>query len=270
MLVILVLASAASVPTGAGRRLRASARRLAVVLVLSTVVLGAGAWVVSQLVSDRVPAHGVLALGVAPTEIATIALTALAGGEVAVTAALLTSSTVISVLIAGPVLAFEAGGNLNASRVLVDLTLIVALPMLVGLVSRPFVARSKGATAAREPMSMLAVVVLVALVASQVHFTRSYVGVAVALVCFIAVSTASGYAIARLGPADEGTAIMLSTSIRDFATSRSRAELQRVRLVPPPQVHSGSTGSSSSVGGRSSPAGSGTRRGLLPDLPIPW
>src|SRR5665213_302371 len=50
VLVILVLASAASVPTGAGRRLRASARRLAVVLVLSTVVLGAGAWVVSQLV----------------------------------------------------------------------------------------------------------------------------------------------------------------------------------------------------------------------------
>ena len=35
--------------------------------------------------------------------------------------------------------------------------------------------------------------------------------------CFIAVSTVSGYAIARLGPADEGTAIMLSTSIRDFA-----------------------------------------------------
>jgi predicted Na+-dependent transporter len=217
VLAFLVLTSAASVPTGTRQRLRANAGRLAVVLALSTVALGFSAWAVSHLVSDRELAHGVLALGVAPTEIATIALTALAGGAVAVTAALLTTSTVISVLIAGPVLAIEAGGNVNATKVLVDLVVIVAVPMLLGLASRRFVTRSERLGGSLEPLSMLAVVVLVALVASQVHFTSDYATVLVALIVFIAASTVAGAAISRLAPADVGVAVLLSTSIRDFA-----------------------------------------------------
>lgn len=77
-LVVLVLASATSVQAGAARRLRDSAGRLAAVLGVSSVALGASAWAVSHLVGDRVLRHGVLALGVAPAEIATIALTTLA------------------------------------------------------------------------------------------------------------------------------------------------------------------------------------------------
>lgn len=217
VLVILVLASAATVPAGAGGRLRSSATMLALVLVLTTIALATSAWIVSHLVSNSELAHGVLALGVAPTEIATIALTALAASDVAITAALLVSSTVVSVVIAGPILAFEAGGRVNASSVLVDLTLIVALPMVVGLAGRRLAARSARLMSSVEPVSMVAVVVLVALVASQVRLTRDYVIVAFALVCFIALSTARGIALSRLAPGRERAAIALSISIRDFA-----------------------------------------------------
>ena len=116
VLAFLVLASGMAVPTGAGKQLRAGAGRLAIVITLSTITIGVAAWAVSHLVTDQVLAHGVLALGVAPTEIATIALTALAGGAVAVTATLLTTSTLVSVLIAGPVLAVEAGRSVDATE----------------------------------------------------------------------------------------------------------------------------------------------------------
>ena len=217
VLAFLVLTSGASVPRGAGQRVRDGAGRIAMVIALSTAALGFSAWAVSHLVNDRVLAHGVLALGVAPTEIATITLTALAGGAVAVTAVLLTTSTVISVVIAGPVLAYEAGGHVDATKVLVDLVVVVAVPMMVGLTSRRLVTRSGRLSASLEPLSMLAVVVLVALVAGQVHLTSDYATVSLAMVLFIAASTVGGVAIARIGRADEAVAILLSTSIRDFA-----------------------------------------------------
>ena len=217
VLAFLVFASGASVPTGAGQRLRTRAGRLATVVALSSITVGVTAWAVSHLVTDQVLAHGVLALGVAPTEIATIALTALAGGAVAVSATLLTTSTVVSVLIAGPVLALEAGGTVHATNVLFDLVVVVGIPMIVGLTSRRYVNRSVRVTVALEPLSMLAVVTLVALVASQVHLTSEYTTVAVALVLFIVASTVAGSVISRLMPGDDAVAILLTTSIRDFA-----------------------------------------------------
>jgi len=136
---------------------------------------------------------------------------------VAVTAALLIASTAVTVAIAGPVLAVEAGGDVKAIGVVVDVALVAGLPMLVGLAGRSLVRRSRRLTAVLEPVPIVAVVALVALVASQVHLARAYVGVTVALIGFIAASTAAGAVVARLAPPPEATAIVLSTSIRDFA-----------------------------------------------------
>jgi len=134
-----------------------------------------------------------------------------------VTAALLIGSTAVTVAFAGPVLALEAAGSAKAGHVVVELALIVGLPMLAGLAGRRLARRSRRLTALLEPLAIMAVVMLVALVASQVHLAHHYIGVAAALVCFIAASTAAGVAVGRLMPAPEATAVLLSTAIRDFA-----------------------------------------------------
>ncbi len=53
---------------------------------------------------------GVTTIGLAPCEIASIATTAMAGGDVALAGGLLVGSTVLTVLLAGPILAAAAPG----------------------------------------------------------------------------------------------------------------------------------------------------------------
>src|ERR1700760_2468098 len=77
-------------------------RRIAVVLPVSTAGLPALAWPASQLISDPVLRAGVQPPGVAPAEVATVALCVIAGGEAAVCATLLAASTIIAVVAAGP------------------------------------------------------------------------------------------------------------------------------------------------------------------------
>src|SRR5204863_456023 len=70
----------------------------------TTVILPVLAWLASRLVSGPALQGGVMAAGVAPVEVASVALTGLAGGEVVVAAGLLIASTLLTVLLAGPIL----------------------------------------------------------------------------------------------------------------------------------------------------------------------
>src|SRR6185437_1166213 len=79
-------------------------RRISVVLVVSTVTLPALAWAASQLIGGEQLRAGMQSVGVAPAEVATVALCVIAGGEAAVCAVLLVASTIITVLGAGPIL----------------------------------------------------------------------------------------------------------------------------------------------------------------------
>jgi hypothetical protein len=56
---------------------------MAFVLAVTTVTLPAFAWLASQLVSSPVLRGGILAAGVAPAEVASVALTGLAGSQAA-------------------------------------------------------------------------------------------------------------------------------------------------------------------------------------------
>src|SRR6185312_16456517 len=94
-------------------------RRIAVVLAVSTAALPALAWAASQLIADPVLRSGMQAAGVAPAEVATVALCVMAGGEAAVCAALLAGSTVLTVLTAGPALSLlGARANVPAASLL--------------------------------------------------------------------------------------------------------------------------------------------------------
>ena len=75
----------------------------------SVTVLPALSWAVAHLVPAGPLRDGVLVTGLAPCEIASVATTALAGGEAAVAAGVLVGSTLATVILAAPILTLEAG-----------------------------------------------------------------------------------------------------------------------------------------------------------------
>jgi predicted Na+-dependent transporter len=138
-----------------------------------------------------------------------------------VAAALLVASVVVSVVVAGPILSLLAGVSVSSGHVLVTLVLVVGLPLAAGLVVRRLVDLSAPPTAAdtSDIVSIVAVLVLVELVASQVHLSSSYAAVAGVLVAVIAVSAGVGLLLSRLFPSGAALAVLLHVSMRDFAVA---------------------------------------------------
>ena len=114
-LAVLVFSTGAAMTFGEMGAIRASARRLAVVLPVTTAGLPLIAWLASHLVSGVALRGGILSAGIAPAEVASVALTGLAGGDAVLAAGLLAMSTIVTVLLAGPILSI-AGAHSEASQ----------------------------------------------------------------------------------------------------------------------------------------------------------
>jgi predicted Na+-dependent transporter len=199
---------------------RTAGRRLAVVLPATTAGLPVLAWLDSHLVSGAAARGGILSAGVAPAEVASVALTGLAGGDAVLAAGLLAASTILTVLLAGPILSL-AGAHSAASQLslLVTLALVVALPLVLGSALRsadPFGGREQPLTRVLGTVSLL---VLLWQVASQIEVRASEAGVLLALLAYLAGGAALGWLLARGAPAKRRTAIVLTTAMRDFAVA---------------------------------------------------
>ena len=105
------------------------------------------------------------------------------------------------------------------------LAAVVALPLAAGIVVRW---RLPTAVAARaeKPAALAALVtvaLLVALIAAEVHLSARYLSVGLALVAFLAGSACLGWLLGlRSGPAARA-ALLLTTSMRDFAIAAGLA-----------------------------------------------
>ncbi len=230
LLVILVFATAVTIDPGALRRLARSWRRVAVAVLAGVTVLPALSWAVAQLVPAGPLRDGVLVAGLAPCEIASVATTALAGGEAAIAAGVLIGSTLATVLLAAPLLTLEAGhASFSPAGVIVNLAVIVALPLAAGIALRcliPITARllsADGAQRAASITAIAAVAALVALVAAEVRLSASYGAVAAALALFIAGSAVAGRLLGAWSSRPAGAALLLTTSMRDFAIAAALA-----------------------------------------------
>ena len=230
LLVILVFATAVTIDPEALRRLTRSWRRVAVTVLAGITVLPALSWVVAQLVPAGPLRDGVLVVGLAPCEIASVATTALAGGEAAVAAGVLIGSTLATVLLAAPILTLEAGrANFSPAGVITNLAVVVALPLAAGIALRcliPVTARmlaTDGAQRAASRTAIAAVAVLVALVAAEVRLSASYGAVAAALALFLAGSAVVGRLLGARSSRPAGAALLLTTSMRDFAIAAALA-----------------------------------------------
>jgi predicted Na+-dependent transporter len=229
-LVVLVAATAAGIDPDALRRLARAWRRVLVTVAAGITVLPALSWAVAQLVPSGPLRDGVLVAGLAPCEIASVATTGLAGGEAAVAAGVLIGSTLATVLLAAPVLTLEAGrGGFSPGALIGNLALVVALPLAAGLTARCLVpatrrvlATQRAETAASRT-ALAAVAVLVALVAAEVRLSAGYAAVAGALLLFLAGSAVLGRLLAARSTRAVGAALLLVTSMRDFAIAAALA-----------------------------------------------
>jgi predicted Na+-dependent transporter len=230
LLVILVLATAVTIDPGALRRLTRTWRHIAVAILAGVTVLPALSWAVAQLVPAGALRDGVLVVGLAPCEIASVATTALAGGEAAVAAGVLIGSTLATVLLAAPVLTLEAGrASFSTVGVIANLAVVVMLPLAAGIALRgwiPATRRFLAADAAQRAAgwtAIAAVAVLVALVAAEVRPSASYGAVAAALLLFLAATAAVGRLLSARSDRPVGAALLLTTSMRDFAIAAALA-----------------------------------------------
>jgi predicted Na+-dependent transporter len=222
-LAVLVFCTGTSMTFAEMGAVRTAGRRLAVVLPATTAGLPVLAWAASHLVSGAAARGGILSAGVAPAEVASVALTGLAGGDAVLAAGLLAASTVLTVLLAGPILSL-AGAHSSASQLslLVTLALVVALPLAAGAGLRsldPFGGREQPLARVLGTVSLL---VLLWQVASQIQVRAGEAAVLLALLAYLAGGAALGALLARGGSATTGerrTAIVLTTAMRDFAVA---------------------------------------------------
>ena len=219
-LAVLVFCTGTSMTFAEMGAVRTAGRRLAAVLAVTTAGLPVLAWLASHLVSGAAARGGILAAGVAPAEVASVALTGLAGGDAVLAAGLLAASTILTVLLAGPILSL-AGAHSAASQLslLVTLALVVALPLALGSALRsadPFGGREQPLTRVLGTVSLL---VLLWQVASQIEVRSGEASVLLALLAYLAGGAALGWLLARGAPTERRTAIVLTTAMRDFAVA---------------------------------------------------
>jgi BASS family bile acid:Na+ symporter len=224
LLAMLVLATAVTIEPAALRRIAGAWRSLAVALAAGITVLPLLSWAVAFLTPPGPLRDGLLTVGLAPCEIASVATTAMATGDAAFSAGVLIGSTLTTVTLAGPVLTLEAGhAGVSPGGIVVNLALVVALPLTAGIAVRwrvPAVARL------RQPAGITAVItvaLLVALIAAEVHLSARYLAVAIALVAFLAGSAMLGWLLGLRSRRPAQAALLLTTSMRDFAIAAGLA-----------------------------------------------
>ena len=223
-LAVLVLSTAVAIPPGAYRGLAAGAGRLVAAIVSAALVLPALSWAASRLVTTLALRRGVLVVGLAPAEVASVATASLAGGDAAVAAGVLVGSTLVTVAAAGFGLRLlGAAGSIGAVALLTNLVLVVGAPMVLGVAIRARMTLSARQEAAAERLSVGIVTLLVWLVASQVRLSTSYFQVAAALLLFLAGSALLGLVLGLRTPAPVATALLLTASMRDFAIAAAIA-----------------------------------------------
>ena len=219
-LAVLVFATGLTLRLADLAAVRTGWRRVAVALAVSSAVLPGLAWAASRLIGDPVLRSGMQTVGVAPAEVATVALCAIAGGEAAVCAVILAASTVVTVLAAGPVLALAgAAASGPAAGLLGTLLAVVALPLAAGLGLRAAWPPGPRAGPAVRIVTVAALLVLLWQVASQIRLDAGYLRVIAALAVFLAGSAVLGGLLSARLPACRAVAVLLPVAMRDFAVA---------------------------------------------------
>lgn len=228
-LAVLVLATAVTISPAALGRIATAWRSLVLALLVGVSVLPALSWAVSRIAPAGPLRDGLAIVGLAPCEIASVATTAMAGGDAALSAGVLIGSTLTTVIFAGPILRLEAAssgpgqGTVSPGGIIASLALVVALPLAAGIALRarvPSVARYERPA---QVTALVTVALLVALIAAEVHLSAGYLPVGAGLVSFCLGSAVIGWVLGLRSGRPARAALLLTTSMRDFAIAAGLA-----------------------------------------------
>jgi predicted Na+-dependent transporter len=226
LLAALVLLTAIQIDPGELAQLK---RRFAIILALAVGVLLADtalAWIVSRPFAGTTR-DGILSLGLASTEVASVGLIGLAGGETVFALGILTVSLVASAIL-GPLLAgalAHTTGHGGSLAILGRFALVVLLPLALGLVIRGVRPQLKTIEDQANGLSALTVCVLLYAAVSGVSGSHELLTELLGGSIFITVASAFGIGLAYglHARAVDPTVIVFTTGLRDFAVAATLA-----------------------------------------------
>jgi ACR3 family arsenite efflux pump ArsB len=133
---------------------------------------------------------------------------------------ILVASTVVTVLAAGPILSvMGASVTVSSAGLLTTLAVVVALPLAAGAALRAIWSPGKRLDALVRIVTVVALLVLLWQVASEIRLDAAYTRVIAALVAYIAGSALLGRVLSLRLPAGRAAAVMLPVAMRDFAVA---------------------------------------------------
>lgn len=219
LLAALVLVTALDIDPRELLAVHARRRLIASLVVVPFVLLGLAGWGLGQLVHGATRI-GVLALGLSPTEVASVGLIGLMSGPAELAIATLAGSLVLAAVAGPPLLALLAGGthDAHALALLGRFALVVILPLIAGLLlraGRASIARHGDALSGAGSL-LVCLLVYASLSATNGGALGSALVISAA---FLAVSAALAAAALRLGVGS----LTLTIGMRDFAVAAALA-----------------------------------------------
>jgi len=224
LLALLVLATALGISFADLRRLRDHASEVAFLSVAPLVALGALAWVIGRPFAPPVR-DGLLAVGLASSEIASVGLVALARADATIALGAVSGSLVASALIGPLAIGALAGASAhgNPGPLLARFSLVVIVPLIAGVAIRSRGPRIAGADPEREGVAALTVAVLIYAALSGTHGAHHLAAALLASVAFLAVSAALAELWRRRASAATAVPGALTIAMRDFAVAAALA-----------------------------------------------
>jgi predicted Na+-dependent transporter len=224
VLAALVLFTALGIPPSELATLRSRKGVVAGLVLVPFALLVPLAWAVSRLFDDPVR-DGVLALGVASTEVAAVGLVALAGGSAVLALGVLAGSLVLAALAGPPALGLLAGAGTDVAvgELVGRFALVVVVPLAVGLAARGRVGRLVDADAELAGLASLTVVLLLYCAMSGAPGGGELLSASAASALFLVVSGIAVAAWALVAPKDLRFTGALVIELRDFAVAAALA-----------------------------------------------
>lgn len=220
----LVLLTALGIPPSQLLSLRDRKLTLGVLVLAPFAFLAPLAWGVSQLFEGSVQ-DGVLALGVASTEVAAVGLVAVAGGSAVLALGALTGSLVVSAVAGPPLLGLLAGAGADVAvgELVVRFALVVLLPLAVGLAVRAGVTELRRYEGELTGGAAVTVVLLVYAAMSGAADEGDLLAALGASALFLALAGLPAAAWARFAARDLRITGALVIGLRDFAVAAALA-----------------------------------------------
>lgn len=225
LLALLVLVTALGVPAGELRAVREHAGAVAALAVGPTIAFAPLAWLIGRGFGPATR-DGLLAVGLSSTEVAAVALVALAGADAAIALGAVTGSLIVAALAGPPLIGVLSGHAVQggAGHLLGRFALVVIVPLAAGILVRSGRPALAAGDAAREAVAALTVAVLVYAALSGTAGTRGLGSALAGAVLLLAAGGLLGAAWRwRTAPSPIAIAGALAIGMRDFAVAAALA-----------------------------------------------